>query len=55
MENYGIIGWIVIGGIFFGLMQLSEYRKQRRDSVAAELMSTFMGPELASAIAMMRR
>lgn len=44
----------IVGGIVFGLMQLSEYRKQRRDAVAAELMRAFMSPELASAIALVR-
>ena len=39
----------IVGGIIFGLMQLSEYRKQRRDAVAAELMRAFMSPELANA------
>ena len=28
----------IVGGTVFGLLQISEYRKQRRDSVAAELM-----------------
>ena len=45
----------IVGGIIFGLMQLSEYRKQRRDAIAAELMRAFMGPELAHAIALIRR
>ena len=44
----------IVGGTVFGLMQLSEYRKQRRLSVAAELMRAFMSPELASAIARIR-
>ena len=44
----------IVGGIVFGLMQISEYRKQRRDAVAAELMRAFMTPELANAIAIIR-
>lgn len=44
----------IVGGIVFGLMQLTEYRKQRRDAVAAELMRAFMSPELADAIALIR-
>lgn len=44
----------IVGGIVFGLMQLSEYRKQRRDSVAAELMRAFMSPELGNATALIR-
>ncbi|MBP6300301.1 MAG: hypothetical protein KA365_07810 [Arenimonas sp.] len=41
----------VIGGTFFGLMQLTEFRKQRRDAVAGELMRTFMDTEFTFAIA----
>lgn len=44
----------IVGGIVFGLMQLSEYRKQRRDAVAAELMRAFMSSELSNAIALIR-
>lgn len=44
----------IVGGTIFGLIQLSEYRKQRRDAVAAELMRAFMNPDLANAIALIR-
>ncbi len=44
----------IVGGTVFGLLQISEYRKQRRDSVAAELMRAFMSPELANAVALIR-
>ena len=44
----------IVGGTIFGLIQLSEYRKQRRDAVAAELMRAFMSPELANALALIR-
>lgn len=45
----------VVGGIAFGLMQLSEYRKQRRDVIAAELMRTFYSVDLADAVTLVRR
>jgi len=44
----------IVGGTVFGLVQISEYRKQRRNAVAAELMRAFMSPELASAVALVR-
>ena len=44
----------IIGGTVFGLFELSEYRKQRRDAVAAELMRAFMNANLAHAITMIR-
>ena len=44
----------IVGGTIFGLVQLSEYRKQRRDAVAAELMRAFMNPELANALSVLR-
>jgi len=44
----------VFGGIVFGLIQLSEYRKQRRDVIAAELMRTFYSVALADAVTLVR-
>lgn len=44
----------VFGGIVFGLIQLSEYRKQRRDVIAAELMRTFYSVDLADAVTLVR-
>jgi hypothetical protein len=44
----------VIGGIVFGLIQLSEYRKQRRGAAAAELMRTFYSADLANAVTVIR-
>jgi hypothetical protein len=44
----------ILGGTVFGLIQLSEFRKQRRNAVAGELMRTFMGTDLARAIATIR-
>jgi hypothetical protein len=45
----------VIGGIAFGLIQLSEYRKQRRNAIAAEIMRTFYSVDLADAVTLVRR
>ena len=45
----------VVGGIAFGLFQLSEYRKQRRDAIAAELMRTFYSVDLADAVTLVRQ
>ena len=44
----------VIFGILFGLFQLSEYRTQRRNAVAAELMRNFYSADLANAVAIIR-
>ena len=40
----------IVGGTIFGLIQLSELKKQRRDLIAGELMRTFMDADLASAL-----
>ena len=45
----------VIGGTFFALMQLTEFRKQRREVVAGELMRTFMTPEFTDALTVVMR
>jgi hypothetical protein len=44
----------IVGGMIFGLIQLSEFKKQRRDAVAAELMRAFMDPEFARAITIIK-
>lgn len=50
-----IVGEVtVVFAILFGLFEISEYRKQRRDAVAAELMHTFYSPDLAHAIYVVR-
>ena len=50
-----IIGTVtVVGGLAFALIQLSEYRKQRRDVIAAELMRTFYSVALADAVTLVR-
>lgn len=56
LSNYAdILGALtVVGGVVFGLIQLSEYRKQRRDSIAAELMRTFYNVDFADAVALVR-
>ena len=40
----------IVGGTVFGLIQLYELKKQSRNTVAGELMRTFMGAELANGI-----
>ena len=50
-----IIGTVtIVGGTVFGLIQLSELKKQRRDAVAGELMRSFMDSDLAQAITIIR-
>lgn len=44
----------IISGVIFGLYQVSEYRKQRREQIASELMKTFYSPELSKAVALIR-
>jgi hypothetical protein len=56
LANYAdILGALtVFGGVVFGLIQLSEFRKQRRDAIAAELMRTFYSIDLADAVTLIR-
>ena len=50
-----IIGTVtIVGGTVFGLVQLWEMKKQRRDAVAGELMRSFMDAHLADAITVLR-
>lgn len=42
----------VIGGAGFAILQVHQFRTQRRDNVAAELMQTFYNPEFARALRM---
>jgi len=44
----------LIGGTAFGLFQFFEYKKQRAEAVAAEVMHTFIGAELARALTILR-
>ena len=51
-----IVGAVtVVGGTIFALIQLSEYRKQRRDAVAGELMRAFMNSDFADAVNIVKR
>jgi hypothetical protein len=49
-EIFGVL--TVVGGVLFGLVQLREFRRQRRDAVAADLMRSFHSPDLARAVSM---
>jgi len=50
-----IIGTVtIVGGTIFGLIQLSELKKQRRDAIAGELMRSFMDAEFANALTLVR-
>lgn len=50
-----IVGTVtIVGGTVFGLIQLSELKKQRRDAVAGELMRTFLDADLANALTIIR-
>lgn len=42
----------IIGGTVFGLLQLREFRVQRREAVACDLMRGFMSPEFADAMSL---
>ena len=44
----------IVGGTVFGLIQLKELKKQRRDAIAGELMRSFMDANLAEAITIIR-
>jgi hypothetical protein len=43
----------VIAGGLFALIQFSEYRKQRQDAAAAEVMRTFIGAEFCRAMTLL--
>lgn len=47
-------GLTIVSGAVFGLYQLSEFRKQRRELIASELMKTFYSAELSNAVALIR-
>jgi hypothetical protein len=49
-----VLGTItIVGGLFFGLVQLREYRRQREETVAGELMRSFYDAHLADAVALL--
>jgi hypothetical protein len=50
-----IIGALtIVGGAVFGIIQLVEFRGQRRDLVAVELMRSFYNPEFSRAVTLIR-
>ena len=50
-----VVAITVVAGTIFGLLQLSEFRRQRRESSAGELMRSFMSVEFAQAQAIVMR
>jgi hypothetical protein len=44
----------IVGGGIFGAVQLREFRGQRRDAVAVELMRSFYNPEFTRAVTIIR-
>ncbi len=44
----------IVSGLIFGLYQLSEFRKQRTEMIASELMKTFYSPELSRAVTLIQ-
>lgn len=44
----------IISAILIGSFELAEFRKQRRNTAAAEIMRTFYSPELAHAVWLIR-
>jgi hypothetical protein len=49
-----VSGATVIGGAGFALVQLRQYRTQRRDNAAVELVRSFYNPEFARAVRLIR-
>ncbi len=50
-----IVGTLtIIGGGVFGAVQLLEFRGQRRDAVAVELMRSFYNPEFSRSVTLIR-
>ena len=44
----------VVAGGLFALIQFNEYKRQRQDAAAAQVMHAFIGPELAHALTVLR-
>ena len=44
----------IVGGLVFGLIQLREFRSQRYDAIASELMRSFYDSELSDAVALVQ-
>ena len=47
-------GGAVVGGAAFAILQLRDYRRQRRENAAAELVHSFYDPEFARAVRLVR-
>lgn len=47
-------GGAVVGGAVFAVIQLREYRRQRRENAAAELVRSFYNPEFARSVRLIR-
>jgi len=47
-------GGAVVGGAAFAIIQLRDYRRQRRENAAAELVHSFYDPEFARAVRLVR-
>jgi hypothetical protein len=45
----------IVGGAIFAVVQLREFRAQRREAVAVELIRAFHDPELAHAVNLVRK
>jgi hypothetical protein len=45
---------VLVAGALFGLVQFFEYKKQRAEAVAGEVMHTFLSAELARALTILR-
>lgn len=43
----------IVGGLLFGIIQVREYRRQRQDAVASEIMRSFYDSQLAEAVALL--
>ena len=44
----------IIGGFWFGLVQLREFRQQRHDLIASELMRSFYDSQLAESVSLVQ-
>jgi len=44
----------IVGGLIFGVVQVREYRRQRQDAVASELMRSFYDSDLSDAVALLQ-
>lgn len=49
-----VSGAAVVGGAAFAIIQLREYRTQRRENAAAELVRSFYNPEFARSVRLIR-